>query len=54
MSSQKRGSSKAYKFGGKQKHGSSRVGYFNRRKMGLAAANKARRIAKDAKLKAVE
>ena len=38
--------SKDNRFGGKQKHGISRVAYFARRKSGLAARNKARRIKK--------
>ena len=45
------GGKKGYRFGGKQKHGHSRNEYFSRRKVGLAAVNKAKRIEKDAKAK---
>lgn len=45
------GGKKGYKFGGKQKNGHSRASYFTRRKMGLAAKNKAKAIARDAKAK---
>lgn len=44
-------SSKDYRFGSSQNNGTSRKSYFARRKSGLAASNKAKRIAKDAKLK---
>jgi hypothetical protein len=48
---QKSGSNKGYRFGNKQKHGSSRAAYFASRNLWRAAKNKARRIAKDAKAK---
>lgn len=46
------GGKKGYKFGGKQQNGHSRASYFSRRKMGLAAKNKAKAIERDKKMKA--
>jgi hypothetical protein len=47
-SKQKKGSNKGYRFGNKQKNGSSRAAYFVTRNLWRAAKNKARRIAKAA------
>lgn len=46
------GSPKGSKFGGKQLVGHSRQSYFTRRKMGLAQANKQKRIEKDQRQRA--